>query len=461
MSDTIQYFKPPDPRLFVGDCMPFSHAGCFYFYYLLDENHHQGLGGLGGHQWALATSRNLKIWQHHPLALPITQDWEGSICTGSVLHHSGQFYAFYATRRRDYTQHLSLAVSPDGIHYTKLEPNPFFSPPSGYSPYHFRDPFAFHAPDGSIHLIVSAFLENQPLPERGGCLAHLVSNDPCGRWELREPLLLPGTPDVPECADMFEWNGFYYLIYSSRLQAHYRMSCSPFGPWQRPPLDTFEAPSARVMKTAAWGERRLGVAWIGTKVDNRDNNEMQWGGQALFRELLQQPDGTLRVQPLDEVRPQTASPVAIDLRPVTQAAQRTASGWQLERSGGLEAFRAVGIPRHTRLRLCLHLGHGSGPFGLRLRADGFESGYPLEFNPAESSVRLADQELRGFRPEGEALEIDITLCGTILDVCLAGQYCLAARGLEQTGSEVWIYAVDREVFINNWVVEPLEAPCIG
>jgi beta-fructofuranosidase len=458
--NSIQYFKPQDPLLFVGDCMPFSHAGIFYFYYLQDENHHQALGGLGGHQWGLATSPDLRAWQHHPLALPITAEWEGSICTGSVLRHAGKFYAFYATRYRDYTQHLGLAVSTDGIHYEKQHPNPLFSPPAGYNPYHFRDPFAFHGPDGKIHLIVTALKEGGPIPERGGCLAHLVSSDPFQGWELGAPFFVPGTPDVPECADTFEWNGWYYLIFSSRLQAHYRMSRSPFGPWQRPPLDTFEPAAARVMKTAAWGQRRIGVAWVGTRAGGSDAAEMQWGGQAVFRELLQLPNGALRIRPLPEVQPAVKPETGLEVKPVTPAPRRVPAGWLLQRSGGLEALWAEDLPRDAHLRLRLRLGQGQGPFGLRLRAGGFESGYSLDINPAEASARLADQELRGWQPMGETVEIEITLYGTLLDVCLDGQHCLVTRGVEQNGNGLWIYAIDRELTVEEARVAPLEAPGI-
>jgi beta-fructofuranosidase len=303
--------------------------------------------------------------------------------------------------------------------------------------------------------------ENQPIPERGGCLAHLVASDPAGPWELREPFFIPGTPDVPECADMFEWNGWYYLIYSSSLQAHYRVSPSPFGPWMRPPVDTFEAPAARVMKTAPWGNRRIGVAWIGSKAGDQDAGDMLWGGQALFRELLQQPDGSLRVQPLAEARPASAPPVEVKLHPVTPTARRSGPAWRLERSGGLEALRAVEIPPDARLRLRLRTGAGNGPFGLRLRAAGFDSGYPLDLNPVECSVKLADQELCGWRMQGDSVEIDISLCGTILDVCLDGQHCLAARAMQQSAAGVWIYALDRELSVENWSVEPLAAPTFG
>lgn len=102
--------------------MPFFHESVFHLFYLLDENHHQGKNGLGGHQWAHATSADLVQWEHHPLALGIDQDWEGSICTGSVFYHNQTYYAFYATRTLDRSEHLSLALSSDGVVFEKTRP---------------------------------------------------------------------------------------------------------------------------------------------------------------------------------------------------------------------------------------------------------------------------------------------------------------------------------------------------
>lgn len=85
-TSALQYFKPAESHLFTGDCMPYYHDGTFYVYWLLDEGHHSGLGGLGGHQWALSTSEDLVNWTHYPVAVGIEQNWEKSICTGSVIH---------------------------------------------------------------------------------------------------------------------------------------------------------------------------------------------------------------------------------------------------------------------------------------------------------------------------------------------------------------------------------------
>ena len=155
----MQYWKPEDAELHVGDCLPFYHDGIFHFFYLLDRGHHKSRGGLGEHQWAHASSADLVHWTHHPLAIPITEEWEGSICTGSVFWHDGTWYGFYATRMPDRTQHLSLATSTDGDHFKKTRPNPFFSPPAGYDPHHFRDPTVFRDDGtGLFHMLVTAMV---------------------------------------------------------------------------------------------------------------------------------------------------------------------------------------------------------------------------------------------------------------------------------------------------------------
>ncbi|MFH1706961.1 MAG: hypothetical protein ABIF71_03470 [Planctomycetota bacterium] len=168
MQKSAMLYYQPDADRFVGDCTPFWHDGVFHVFYLLDQGHHQGNGGLGGHTWAHVTTRDLRQWEHHPPAIGLNEPWEGSICTGSMIHHAGAFHAYYATRKTDHTQHLSHAVSTDGIHFTKTTPNPFSSAPAGYGTKDFRDPFAFADQEGVMNLLVTSRIEDPPLHDRGG-----------------------------------------------------------------------------------------------------------------------------------------------------------------------------------------------------------------------------------------------------------------------------------------------------
>ncbi len=452
----MQYFKPADPRLFVGDCMPFYHDGTFHLYYLQDENHHQALGGLGGHQWAHASTTDLVHWTHHPMAIPISADWECSICTGSTFYHAGTFYGFYATRTRDKSEHLSLAVSADGIHFIKTEPNPFASPPPGYRS-DFRDPFAFYdEATGLFHLLVTAYLDNYPVPDRGGCLAHLVSRD-LRHWEMHEPFLIPGLPGAPECSDYFRWHDWYYLIFSNGGVARYRMSRNPFGPWLRPPVDTLDGPATRVMKTAPFtGDRRLGVAFLGTRANNQDDGHYQYAGNAVFREILQHEDGTLWTTFPPEMVPATGDPLPRAPQPIKTGVTFDANSVRLEAPQGLGVCALAGIPRNARITAQIVPQQPSAEFGCRLRAtDLLDSGYALAFSPYEAQAQLHDQALTAVHGLGQPFTLEVILWEDIIDVCIAGQRTIINRCPAQQGERLLLYARNADVTWRDIEVRPI------
>jgi len=442
----MQYFEP-DGDFFVGDCMPFFHAGTFRLFYLLDENHHGALGGLGGHQWAQASSRDLVRWDHHPLAIPITEEYEGSICTGSVFFHEGTYYGFYATRMRDRTQHLSLATSPDGVHFEKTAPNPFASPPEGYDPFHYRDPVVFRdRGDGLFHMLVTARLEGWPVADRGGCLAHLVSAD-LKQWEKRDPFIVPGLPGVPECPDYFAWNGWYYLVFSNGGIARYRMSRKPFGPWHRPRVDTLDGPAARVMKTAPFVDgRRLGVAWMGTRRNDKDDGPFQFGGNAVFRELVQYEDGSLGAKFPDEMTPAGEPLSALRLSAVGADARVEGRRIHIAARQGLAVAACSGIPRRARLSILVFPQPGATGFGLRLRAAGsFDTGYDLHFSPCDGVARLRDQWLFGVNGLDRPFALEVVLRNDIIDVCIDDRRTLIDRCPEWRGDRMLFYGQDSDV----------------
>lgn len=279
--DRIQYFKPAESHLFVGDCMPFDYRGTFYLYWLIDEGHHAGLGGLGGHQWALSTSEDMVHWKHYPVALGIDNDWEKSICTGSVIDVDSAVYAFYSTRVKDDAgvhEQLSFAVSHDGgFNFEKQTPNPFFITPERYESRNFRDPKVFRGEDGAYHLFISSYEKNIPLSGFGGCLVHLVSED-LKTWREVDPVLT-GQVGVPECSDYFVWKGWYYLLYSVGGDTYYVRSKKPFGPWEYPSSQAFVEGWANVYKTAPLKDgRRVAAAFIPWRGDGRDHGgaEFRW-----------------------------------------------------------------------------------------------------------------------------------------------------------------------------------------
>ncbi|MBM3240537.1 hypothetical protein FJZ31_29995 [Candidatus Poribacteria bacterium] len=428
---SAQYWRPKGHNTNVGDCMPFFHDGIFHLFYLFDRRHHRSKWGLGAHQWAHTSTTDLIHWKHHPMAIPITEQWESSICTGSVFFHNGTYYGFYATRMPDRTQHLGLAISTDGINFQKTEPNPFASPEEGYDPMHYRDPEVFQdKTTGLFHMLVTARLTDG----RDGCLAQLVSND-LRTWQLVEPFIIPGR--VTDCSHHFEWNGWYYLF----AEYVYWMSRQPLGPWIKPEPDRLDV--LYVPKTAAFkGNRRIYVSWL---------PDGGWGGNAIFRELIQHEDGTLGTKFPSEMIPRSGDPVDLPFKPLTEGVTGNGKTIRVNAPDGFAAAMLTDVPHNVRITLQAKAELDSSYFGLCVRGTGhYQQGCELRFEPASQTfrknlIKKGRQRVQfGVPKDGrmgeesghainhvEGLErpftLDIILQDDIVDVCINNRRTIIGR----------------------------------
>ena len=280
----IQNWKPGGLNSGVGDCMPFFHDGTYHLFYLFDRRGHASKWGLGAHQWAHLSTTDLLTWQQHPIAIPIDEQYEGSICTGSLIFHDGIYYGYYAVRMSDGSPaKLSWAVSSDGIHFQKTQA--FFTLAEPYEPVSARDPFVFRDEAGLFHLLITtSLIDSQHTPR--GCLAHLTSVD-LQSWQQQTPFLILDYEDQPECSDYFHFNGWYTLIFSNYGSAHYRISRTPFGPWLKPENDILGYKECRVPKTAIFNGNRIIIAGFVVFPHAR------YGGELILYEASQNDDGTL------------------------------------------------------------------------------------------------------------------------------------------------------------------------
>lgn len=463
----MQYFKPTEDHLFVGDCMPFFHDGVFHLYYLLDEGHHSSKGGLGAHQWAHASTTDLVGWRYHPLAIPITAEWEGSICTGSVLWHDGLYYGYYATRMPDRSQHLGLATSEDGIHFAKTLPNPLASPGEEYTT-SYRDPCVFRdEAAGLFHMLITSALREYPPAGKGGCLAHLVSPD-LRDWRAADPFIIPGYPGDPECPDYFAWHGWYYLVFSNEGITRYRMSRQPLGPWTRPPCDRFDGPMARVMKTAAFtGDRRIGVAFLPTLQDDRDDGAWLYAGNAVFREIIQHDDGTLGTRFPPEMTPATAEPLALDIARVSGEVSGDGRALTVSARDCFGAAMMQDVPTQARITLDVIPEPSSARFGLCLRAQAdLQQGYELRFSPGEQRAEIrgpqwgelvdnAGRSIHGLEGLDRPFSLEIVQTGDIIDVCIDGRRTLVTRCPQVAGDRLFFWCHNARVAFNNIRIAPL------
>ena len=441
----MQYWKPDGKDAFAGDMMPFWDGRRFHLFYLLDHHHHAEREGLGGHQWAHASTADLKEWSHPPLALPVGGPGdldEKGICTGSIFAHEDVYHAFYATRLRrpdgGVSEVVCRAASRDLVRFDKSPDNPLFGAPAGLDPRNHRDPFVFrHPATGRFQMLVTASCEPGGGGERG-VLAHYESPD-LEHWHFQGPFLELDQDPCPECPEHFFWNGWWYLIYSQGGELQYRISRDPLGPWQRARRDTIEGPNLTVPRTAAFtGGRRLAVGFLPWRRDGRDDAGSVYAGSAVFRELVQEGDGTLSTRFVPEMMPQTGPPLetaggALSLQDTEEGA------WAVHSH----------VPADSTLSFRIVPEPGAGEYGVLLRADArLETGYRLGVRPAENSVTLHGwpeggpsrariDDLPGL---GQGAEVVICMRGSVLDVCVNDGRTLVERGFDHQGTHLGLRA---------------------
>lgn len=239
----------PENGVFVGDCMPYRKNDEYHVLYLKDRRHHGSKWGMGAHQWEHISTKDFKTWFVHPMAVPITESWECSICTGSHIEKDGREYLYYTIRRaKGLPAIIKRSVSEDGYHFTK-DKNFGFTLSEKFNGPVARDPKVIRDDSGIYHMLLTTVLVNENL----GCLAHYISSD-LERWqEAESPIYVHENSDHPECPDYFKYKGKYYLVFSIRGRARYLVSDKPFDDFKM--IDDTLIPCAGVPKCAIWKDK--------------------------------------------------------------------------------------------------------------------------------------------------------------------------------------------------------------
>ena len=270
----------PEKNVFVGDCMPYVNDNRYHVLYLKDRHHHRSKWGLGAHQWEHISTADFKTWQIHPMAVSITEQIEGSICTGSWIKKDDTQYLFYTVRMADGSSApIKRSVSSDGYNFVKDDA---FSMVLSEK-YHgnaARDPKVVLDSDGIYHMFLTT-----ALTENGhGCLAHLVSEDLTNWSECENPIYVHEDGNQPECPDYIEYNGYYYLIYSIKGKAHYLYSKEPFENWTAPENPII--PCSSVPKGAVWNGK---IVFTGFELDKGGH----YAGTMVFKSAMNDENGVL------------------------------------------------------------------------------------------------------------------------------------------------------------------------
>ena len=236
----------PGNGVFVGDCMPYRRDNEYHVLYLKDRHHHSSKWGLGAHQWDHISTADFKTWNVHPMAVPITDASECSICTGSWIKHGDKEYLYYTVRMgRGLAAPVRRSISTDGYHFEK-DTEFGFTISEQYHQTNVRDPKVIKGEDGLFHM----FLTTVRIKDNKGCLVHYVSHD-MEEWEdFGMPIYVSPDENEPECSDYFHYNGKYYLVFSILGKGHYMVSDEPFENFVMPSDPVI--PCSGVPKGAEW-----------------------------------------------------------------------------------------------------------------------------------------------------------------------------------------------------------------
>ena len=426
------HWRPRGYNVYAGDCMLLWDGARLHLFYLFDRRHHTSKWNLGAHQYAHLSSADLVNWERHPLAVPLSHAWECAIGTGDFIHHGGRYHAFYTDcggrcqfeDKPHAGSGVFHAVSSDGIHFRK-DPKPVVpTTDTGCA-----DCSIFHDQGSGLFHLLTQERSADGTPQ----VAHYQSTDLAAWQRQAEPFLPAGT--MGACPHLFAWNGWHYFAMGNRLWR----SRSLAGPWQEqhpPPLTGLNFP-----KTAPFrGGRLLTAGWIG---------HSGWGGDLLFRELVQFPDGSLGTKFVPEMLPASGSPLT--LRPESLCGEMAWDGSRLRlAAAGAKgtSVRLAEIPGDVRIRCRVEA--AGATFGVRL-LDGARNGVTVEVDSRRQRAAIAgpldwassdraQAELQPVAGLDRAYTLDLFVIGGIVDLCVDERYTVAARRAGPAGSELLLSA---------------------
>ena len=490
--DRLQYWRPRGHNTRAGDCMPFFHEparsrrdteddevqrpdaargsgssspGTFHLYYLVVRRNHHGKwqSGHGGLQIRHASSRDLRHWQHHPVAVPISAQWQSWWGTGSFAVHDGTWFTYQkgpSMLPEVPCGGVQLATSSDGIRFTAQPPHPALP---GYDCDIFTDPAT-----GTHHLLTTEGPDGDDM-----AIVRWTSHDLRNWQRVAEPVLVTNRDrfNIDICPHLFEWNGWYYLFAGFDARGGVWMSRQPFGPWRPHRPVRLDLPT--VPKTARFPpNRRLYAGFLGDR---------GWGGNVVFRELIQHAGGSLGTCFPAEMVPATGAPVAPAVRALTANAAGTATAVTLAAAGGAQAAELGGVPRNARLRCTVEpdagvAGRPGACFGIAVRVAAAAGGGAqpraragvLRFRPHAQQVSLGTTHVR---PDGALSEsvisdvtgldtpftVDLVMSHDLVDVCIAGRRTVIGRHWNPAGDRLLLFAEHCSVAFRELEVRPLAA----
>ena len=467
------FYKPADG--FLGDVIPFYWDGVYHAFYLKaplpplrDGAHHT--------PYAHLASRDLTTWEELPLAIepgPPGAPDSVSCFTGAIIERDGTFYCFYTGFMGEgQPQTVCLATSRDLISWQKVPRNPLVSAdPRWYEAIDWRDPFPFWNEEQGEYWMLLAAREKTGPSNRRGCIALLTSPDLL-EWEVKPPFWSPRLYYTHECPDLFRWDDFWVLVYSTfseRHITHYRLSKSLNGPWLAPENDAFDGRAYYAAKTAGDGARRFVFGWNPTREDESDAGKWQWAGSMVVHELLSLDMDGFNVGPPPAQEAHFSQ--SRDLKP-----QARIGDWRIddamfsaEAPDSFAACSLAAMPDTCMIEARIHAEPGTRACGLMLRcAENMESYYQVRWEPGRQRVVIDRWPRPGDEPfmleraipgkPGDSLRLKLFVEGTILVVYINDALALNCRMYDHRAGQLGLFVSEGSAAFDQVWLRALPTP---
>jgi len=366
---------------YVGDPMPYYEDGVFYLYYLKEG------GDSYNHSIYLATTTDFITFTE--VDEPVIEasrsggqdGWTG---TGSIVKVEDKYYFFYTghapSESYEYMEKIMLAVGDDLYHFEKVENWEMIPPTELGQKRDFRDPQAYYdAETDKIYMTVTAakdgvarILKYTMDPDLTNIhYEGILLTDPTGDfWNL-------------ECSDCFQIGDKWYVTYSGQDDTlWYAVSDSRFGEYSQPVR--LEGKLFYAAKQVSDGENNYMVGWTRRSESPSSTQEVSaWGGNMSIQQIVQNPDGTLALAPVERVRKAFTERREL-LIPGTAAVVEAGSRYvYTDVFTAYERFLITGEFRYT----------GDGSFGLAFDYGKEEGSFKLiSVDPVDGCVRLSFNE---------------------------------------------------------------------
>ncbi len=369
---------------YVGDTMPYYEDGTYYIYYLKES------GDSYNHSAYLATTTDFLTYTEYDASV-LEANHDGGqdswIGTGSVVKVDNKYYFFYTGHGNgavlEYQEKIMAAVGDTPTAFEKIEGWDITPPAELGQKQDFRDPQGYVDESGNIILTVTAAQDGvarilkytlSPDLQNVHYDGVIFTNDEAKNgdfWNL-------------ECSDTFEMGGKYYITYSAQDDTlWYAVSDTPYGPYGDPVrLDGKLFYAAKHVENDG---KVYMVGWARRSESPSSTTDVSgWGGNVAVQEVLQNPDGTLYLDPVDAIADSYTVRRELPCEGGTHAYVTAGAAYNyVDAFTAYESFKLTGEFTFT----------GTGSFGLSFDYNGKADKVKfITISPAEGLMKLQFNE---------------------------------------------------------------------